>query len=69
MKTTRHLSGTQDRTRVPVEAEHGSFQYLDVGTNIRCRVFDSQGSPGLDVKVEISNFGSFPIRPKEEANR
>jgi hypothetical protein len=69
MKTLDTFQELKIGTRVPVEAEHGSFQYLDVGTNIRCRVFDSQGSPGLDVKVEISNFalpdqakgGSQPI--------
>jgi hypothetical protein len=56
MKTLDTFQELKIGTRVPVEAEHGSFQYLDVGTNIRSRVFDSQGLPGLDVKVDISNF-------------
>src|ERR1700741_5282079 len=31
-------------TRVPVEVKQGEIQYLDVGTNIWCRLRDSQNS-------------------------
>ncbi len=49
-------------TRVPVEAKQGEFQYLDVGTNIWCRLRDvadvsSLGSNVLlNVRADISNF-------------
>ena len=43
-------------TRVPVETGQGQFQYIDVGTNIWCRIGErSEGIP-LSVKAEISNF-------------
>jgi len=56
MRTLDTFQELKIGTRVPVEAGGGNWQYLDVGTNIRSRVFDSQGSPGLDVRVDISNF-------------
>jgi hypothetical protein len=49
-------------TRVPVEVKQGEFQYLDVGTNIWCRLRDqsditSLGSNVLlNVRAELSNF-------------
>jgi hypothetical protein len=49
-------------TRVPVEAKQGEFQYLDVGTNIWCRLRDvadvsALGSNVLlNVRADISNF-------------
>jgi len=49
-------------TRVPVEASQGAFQYLDVGTNIWCRLKDQLDMPALgnniqlNVRAEISNF-------------
>lgn len=59
-------------TRVPVEVKQGEIQYLDVGTNIWCRLRDSQNSAPsehglkelswlgndvmLNLKVELSNF-------------
>ena len=42
--------------RVPVEAEQGKFQYLDVGTNIRSKVYGTPDAPILDVNAEISNL-------------
>jgi hypothetical protein len=43
-------------TRVPVETGQGQFQYIDVGTNIWCRIGErSEGIP-LSVRAEISNF-------------
>ena len=44
-------------TRVPVETGEGrQFQYIDVGTNIWCRIEErSEGIP-LSVKAEVSNF-------------
>jgi hypothetical protein len=56
-------------TRVPVETKQGEFQYLDVGTNIWCRIgaiglfgqvrsIDVERSEGipLSVRAELSNF-------------
>jgi hypothetical protein len=50
-------------TRVPVETKQGEFQYLDVGTNIWCRLRDqadvatlSNGDVLLNVKADITNF-------------
>ncbi len=45
-------------TRVNVEAEQGKFQYLDVGTNIRARIYGKREWPILDVTAEVSNFAS-----------
>jgi len=43
-------------TRVPVETGQSQFQYIDVGTNIWCRIGErSEGVP-LSVRAEISNF-------------
>lgn len=49
-------------TRVPVEPKNGEFQYLDVGTNISCRLQDRKNLPwlandvSLNIRSEISNF-------------
>jgi hypothetical protein len=43
-------------TRVPVEAEQGKFQYLDVGTNIDAHIFERLNSLSLEVRVDISSF-------------
>ncbi len=49
-------------TRVPVEAKQGEFQYLDVGTNVWCRLKDHADEPGLgsnvllNVRADITNF-------------
>jgi hypothetical protein len=43
-------------TRVPVEAEQGKFQYIDVGTSIFCHLSVRPNSLSLQVKAEISNF-------------
>jgi hypothetical protein len=43
-------------TRVPVEAEQGKFQYIDVGTSIFCHLGVRPNSLSLQVKAEISNF-------------
>ncbi len=50
-------------TRVPVEVKQGEIQYLDVGTNIWCRLKDqADAGPAvgnnvmLNVKAELSNF-------------
>jgi hypothetical protein len=50
--------GLKIGTRVPVEAEQGKFQYLDVGTNIEAQLREFKGSTSLDVRVEISNFAT-----------
>src|SRR5450432_695611 len=43
-------------TKVPVEAEQGKFQYIDVGTSIFCHLSGRPNSLSLQVKAEISNF-------------
>jgi hypothetical protein len=43
-------------TRVPVETGQGQFQYMDVGTNIWCRIGERSDGIPLSVKAEISNF-------------
>jgi hypothetical protein len=43
-------------TRVPVEGKQGEFQYLDVGTNIWCKLSERGGTIPLSVRAEISNF-------------
>jgi hypothetical protein len=43
-------------TRVPVEMNQGTFQYLDVGTNIFARLGHDQDVLPLEVRAEISNF-------------
>jgi hypothetical protein len=51
-------------TRVPVEVKQGEFQYLDVGTNIWCRLKDQSDTTVLgsnillNVRAELSNFAS-----------
>ena len=58
-------------TRVPVETKQGEFQYLDVGTNIWCRLRDvadvaSLGSNVLlNVKADITNFAM----PEQQGQR
>lgn len=49
-------------TRVPIEIKQGEFQYLDVGTNIWCRLRDQSdittlgNNVLLSVRAELSNF-------------
>lgn len=43
-------------TRIPVEVKQGEFQYLDVGTNIWCRIGERPDGVPLSVRAEISNF-------------
>ena len=50
-------------TRVPVEVKAGEFTYLDVGTNLWCRLRDrsdvawlGNGAVLLNVRSEVSNF-------------
>jgi hypothetical protein len=43
-------------TRVPVEPHQGDFQYMDVGTNIWCRIEDRLDGVALSVRAENSNF-------------
>jgi hypothetical protein len=43
-------------TRVPVEAGHEQFQYMDVGTSIWCRIGERPDGVPLQVRAEISNF-------------
>jgi 3D (Asp-Asp-Asp) domain-containing protein len=43
-------------TRVPVESKQGEFNYLDVGTNIWCRIGERANGLPISVRAEISNF-------------
>jgi hypothetical protein len=43
-------------TRVPVEAGHEQFQYMDVGTSIWCRIGERPDGIPLSVRADISNF-------------
>jgi hypothetical protein len=56
-------------TRVPVESKQGEFQYLDVGTNIWCRIGERANGLPLSVRAEISNFAMPRPEEQEHANR
>jgi hypothetical protein len=43
-------------TRVPVESKEEEFQYLDVGTNVWCRIEERSDGVALSVRAENSNF-------------
>jgi hypothetical protein len=43
-------------TRVPVEAAHEQFQYMDVGTSIWCRIGERPDGIPMTVRADISNF-------------
>jgi 3D (Asp-Asp-Asp) domain-containing protein len=43
-------------TRVPVEAGHEQFQYMDVGTSIWCRIGERPDGIPMSVRADISNF-------------
>jgi hypothetical protein len=43
-------------TRVPVDAGRDEFQYLDLGTNVWCRIEDRSDGVALSVRAENSNF-------------
>ena len=43
-------------TRVPVDAGHEQFQYLDVGTSIWCRIGERPDGIPMSVRADISNF-------------
>jgi hypothetical protein len=54
-------------TRVPVDAGHDEYQYLDVGTNIWCRVEERPDGIKLSVRAENSNFATPDQVPGHEA--
>lgn len=43
-------------TKVPVDAGHESYQYIDVGTSIWCRIGERPDGMPLTVRADISNF-------------
>jgi hypothetical protein len=45
-------------SRVPIEPTQGQFQYMDIGTNIWCRIGERPEGIPLSVRVEISNFAT-----------
>ena len=54
-------------TRVPVDAGHDEYQYLDVGTNIWCRIEERSDGVALSVRAENSNFATPDQVPGHEA--
>src|SRR5258708_6627731 len=55
-------------TRVPVEPKQGEVQYIDVGTNIWCRIGERSDGVPLTVHAEISNF-AIPEQGKSDSSR
>lgn len=53
-------------TRVPFESKQGEFTYLDVGTNIWCRIGERPNGLPLSVRAEISNF-AMPEQQAQQA--
>jgi|HubBroStandDraft_4_1064222.scaffolds.fasta_scaffold15990_5 hypothetical protein len=43
-------------TKVPVETKDSEFQYMDVGTNVWCRIEERPDGVALSVRAENSNF-------------
>src|SRR2546423_2710617 len=43
-------------TRVPVDSGPGTFQYLDVGTNIWCRIVERAEGIPLTVRADVTNL-------------
>lgn len=43
-------------TKVPVDAGHEQWQYIDVGTSIWCRIGERADGIPLTVRADISNF-------------
>jgi hypothetical protein len=43
-------------TRVPVDSGPGTFQYLDVGTNIWCRIGERPEGIPLTVRADVNNL-------------
>jgi hypothetical protein len=53
-------------TRVPVESKQGEFQYIDVGTNISCRLGERPNGLSIAVRAEISNFAMPDQQAQQE---
>src|SRR5579864_3609660 len=45
-------------TRVPVDSGPGTFQYLDVGTNIWCRIGERAEGIPLTVRADVNNLAT-----------
>jgi hypothetical protein len=43
-------------SRIPVEFDQGKLQYIDVGTNIKCRLLEQDGALTLDARAEVSSI-------------
>lgn len=43
-------------TRVPVEIEQGKLEYMDVGTNIWCRLLEDETELSLDARADVSSL-------------
>jgi hypothetical protein len=43
-------------TRVPIEADQGKLEYMDIGTRIWCRLLEEETGLSLDVRAEVSSL-------------
>jgi hypothetical protein len=43
-------------TRVPVEIESGKVEYMDIGTSIRCQMFEDEAGLSLSARAEVSSL-------------
>jgi hypothetical protein len=43
-------------TRVPVETEQGKVEYMDIGTSIRCQMFEDETGLSLYARAEVSSL-------------
>lgn len=54
-------------TRVPVETEPGKVEYIDIGTSIRCQMFEDEAGLSLEAHAAVSNLvprtSTDPYRP------
>ena len=52
-------------TRVPVSTEQNMFQYMDIGTGIKCRLIESGSDLAIDVQTDFSSLSA----PEEQHSR
>ncbi len=54
-------------TRVPVETEPGKVEYIDIGTSIRCQMFEDEAGLSLEAHAAVSSLvprtSTDPYRP------
>jgi hypothetical protein len=54
-------------TQVPVEKEEGKFEYMEIGTEINCRLLETSEGLAVEVRAAISNITSSPDRTPHAA--